>query len=50
MPKVKRIKLCEVIEEKASKAGNSSHVILPLEWLDKKVMVIKLEKVKKNDR
>jgi putative transposon-encoded protein len=47
MPKIKKVSQHEVLMEKAVKAGNSSHIILPLNWLDKKVMVIKMEKVKK---
>jgi len=47
MPKVKKVKKYDVFTGKTTKTGNSSHIILPIEWLGKKVMAIKLENGKK---
>ena len=42
--KLKKIMVLDVIEDKATKIGNSSHIILPVTWTGKRVMVIKLER------
>jgi hypothetical protein len=47
MPKIKNVKKYDVIIDRTKATGNSSHIILPLEWLDKKVMVIKMGNGKK---
>jgi putative transposon-encoded protein len=40
----KKVLTCDMVMEKATRVGNSSHIILPNTWLNKKVMVIKMEK------
>lgn len=39
-----RLKGFEMLEKKVSKSGNSGRVYVPIEWIDKKVKIILLEK------
>ena len=34
----------EMLEKQVNKSGNSGRVYLPIEWIDKKVKIIRLEK------
>lgn len=40
----KKIMLLDVIEDRTTKIGNGCHIILPISWAGKKVLVLKLDK------
>jgi putative transposon-encoded protein len=39
-----RVKGFEMLEKQVNKSGNSGRVYVPVEWIDKKVKIILLEK------
>jgi len=40
----KKMLICDVIIGRPTKSGNGSHIVMPITWLRKRVMIVKLER------